>query len=360
MAERRTSRALVAVAALAILVLLAAVVPSPFAIERPGPVVDALGSIDTGSGEVEVVRIAGADTFDTEGSLNVLSVSITGTPERPSSWLALAGALLDPTRDAVPLSELYPSGLGDEERRAMNDAAMRGSQLAATAAALGELGEPVAGSVRVSGIMPDGPAEGALREGDAILAVDDEPVSSIAELRAALADRGAGNAVAVGVERGGETLVVEVTPVASEDGAPVLGVLVADELEFPFEVELELDEIGGPSAGMIFALAVYEALTPGGLTGGLDVSGTGTIDTSGSVGPIGGLPQKLWAAAEAGTDLMLMPLANCEHLPRRLPEGLRIAPVETLSEAISVIETAAEGGSPPGLERCEASAGSGG
>ena len=138
---------------------------------------------------------------------------------------------------------------------------------------------------------------------------------------------------------------------------PLLGVLVTTEFEFPFDVELELDRIGGPSGGLILALAVYDELTPGGLTGGLSVSGTGTIDESGAVGPIGGLPQKLWGASIAGTDLMLMPLANCPDLPARLPADLAIAPVETLDEAIEAIETAVDGGSPEGIERCEEAAG---
>lgn len=358
MAERRISRWWAVLAAVAAAVAVAGVAPSPFAVERPGPVVDALGTIETEAGEERVIRISGAETFETEGSLNVLSVTVSGTPEQPSSWLSLAGALLDPTRAVVPLSQLYPEGLTGDERAERNEALMRGSQLAAVAAALERLGEPVAATLHVAGVRAEGPADGVLREGDAILSVDGALVTSTAELRERVAARGAGRPVLLEIEREGEAREVEVVPEAGERGErPLLGVLVTTEFEFPFDVELELDRIGGPSGGLILALAVYDELTPGGLTGGLSVSGTGTIDESGAVGPIGGLPQKLWGASIAGTDLMLMPLANCPDLPARLPADLAIAPVETLDEAIEAIETAVDGGSPEGIERCEEAAG---
>lgn len=358
MAKRRISGWWIALAAVALLVTLAGVAPSPYAVERPGPVVDALGEIETEAGEeVRVIRISGAETYETEGSLNVLSVSISGTPEQPSSWLSLAGALFDPTRAIVPLSQLYPSGMTGEQRTERTAAQMRGSQVSATAAALEQLGLPVSATLRVSGVTEGGPADGVLREGDAILSADGEPVTRIAELRSRLAAAGAGQAVTLEIERGGKRLELRVVPEEGENGeGPLLGVLVSTEFEFPFDVDLELDRIGGPSAGLVFALAVYDELTPGGLTGGLDVSGTGTIDEQGSVGPIGGLPQKLWGASLAGTDLMLMPLANCGDLPERLPEDMAVAPVATLQEAIDAVETAAAGGTPPGVERCEAAA----
>lgn len=359
MAERRkVGRGWLVAGAAALLVVLAAVTPSPFVVERPGPVVNALGSIETDEGEIEVVRISGTDTFETAGSLNVLSVSISGTPEQPSSWLSLIGPLLDPTRSILPVSELFPPGMSSEDRRLQNETLMRGSQTAATAAALNELGEEVEGTVRIVHVQEGGPADGVMQEGDAILLADGQEISTVAELRAVLAEHGTGP-VTFGIERDGETLEVSGTPVEGEDGNPVMQVAATTEFEFPFEVDLELDQIGGPSAGLIFALAVYDALTPGAMTGGLDVSGTGTIDDSGAVGAIGGLEQKIWGASLAGSDLLLMPVDNCPDLPDSLPRAMMIAPVATLDEAIEAIEIAAQGGTPSGLERCETVAAAG-
>ena len=119
-------------------------------------------------------------------------------------------------------------------------------------------------------------------------------------------------------------------------------------------MEIQLEDIGGPSAGMAFSLAMYDRLTPGEMLDGMTVSGTGTMADTGEVGPIGGLEQKMWAAARAESDLFLMPLGNCADVPERIPDGLRVAPVATLTEAIDAIETAASGDTPAGLERCGA------
>lgn len=354
--ERRVSRWLIAAAIAAVLFALAATVPSPFAIERPGPVVDAFGTIEAESGgEVPVVSIRGAETFDTDGSLNVLSVTIRGSRDRPLAWLSLLEALFDDKQEIVPLDVLFPEGVDDERRAAVNQALMRSSQLNATAAALSGLDIGFERSLSVASVAENGPADGILREGDGLRSVDGAVVSTIDELRGAVSAASDGRPLALGIERDGDPLSLSVTPRAPDGGGdPLLGITVAAEFEFPFDVELRLDRIGGPSAGLIFALAITDLLTPGELTGGLDVSGTGTIDDAGRVGAIGGLAQKMWGAAAAGTDLFLMPLENCAQLPDSIPGGLVVAPVATLQEAIAAIETAASGGAPPGIERCDA------
>lgn len=352
---RRSARWSLAILAVAVIVVLLLLVPSPFAVERPGPVVDALEGFTTDDGLVPVISVEGAETFETSGDLNVLSVSLHGSPEAPAGWLEVLGAVFDPAREVRPLSELYPEGVGVEERTAAGASMMRSSQQRAVAAALTELGEPVSSRLRVVGVSEDGPSEGELREDDVIRSADGVQVGTVSELGEVLAASRPGEAVRLGIERSGRPMEVEVVPVAVEAGGdPMLGVLVSGEYEFPFDVELSLGEIGGPSAGLILALAVYDTLTPGEMTGGISVSGTGTIDESGTVGPIGGLELKLWGASRAGTDLFLLPIGNCEDLPARIPSGMAVAPVATLSEAIEAIETAAAGGTPPGAERCSA------
>ncbi|MBK0419241.1 PDZ domain-containing protein [Leucobacter sp. CSA1] len=342
-------------AILAFVVLLAATIPSPYVIERPGPVVDTLGKI-TIEGETEdVIRLEGVDTYPTTGRLNLLTVTTVGSPQQPVDWLSLVPALLDRTQQITPMSSLFPEGTTEDDRDAVNTALMGSSQTRSVAAALDELGEPVPVMLRVGSVAEDGPAEGILEQGDLLVAVGADPVEDFESLRAAVASSGAGSEVELLIERSGERRTETVTPEIPEGGEdPLLGITVVSEYDLPFEVTISLDEIGGPSAGMIFALAIYDELTPGSLTDGIDVSGTGTIGESGEVGPIGGLSQKMWGAARAGSDLMLIPVGNCGDVPDRLPEGLRLAPVATLSEAIAAVETAADGGTPPGLERCPA------
>lgn len=357
-ADGRVYRWWSAVAALAIVVLLAAAIPSPYAIERPGPVVDAFGSIETEDGETPVISIEGTRTYPTSGEINVLSVSISGTPEKPANWLKLGLSLFNPSQTIVPLSMLFPEGVTSEERAALNEALMESSQTQATAAALGLLGEPISGELIIAAISEGGPADGVLRVDDRILTAGGASVSAIGDLRAVLAEAGDGGAVVLGIERDGKPLEVTVRPtISSTDATPLIGVSVITELEFPFDVEIQLDRIGGPSAGLTFALALYDMLTPSELTGGLSISTTGTIDDRGHVGAIGGIEQKLWGAAESDTDLFLFPMENCVDMPESIPGRIKVAPVETLEEAITAIETVANGGTPAGIERCTAGVG---
>ncbi|MGO1537875.1 MAG: YlbL family protein [Leucobacter sp.] len=354
--ERRRMRWLLAATGLAVIVLLAALIPSPYAIERPGPVVNTLSDVTIEDTTGPVIEIEGADTYPTEGALNLLTVTIVGSNEHPASWLSLIPTLVDDSQRAVRLSELYPEELTDADRQNMNTAMMNSSQRDATAAALSALGEQVPATLRVAGVAEGGPAEGVLRDGDIVLRAGGQTVDDYELLRDIIADSGAGTPLNVEVERDGATVTEHLTPeVLADSDAPMLGVGIASEYDLPVEAEISLDEIGGPSAGMIFALAIYDQLTPGTLTGGLSVSGTGTITGAGSVGAIGGLEQKLWGAARAGTDLFLLSNENCGDLPSGLPSDtdMLIAPVATLEEAISATETVTDGGTPPGIEVCE-------
>lgn len=340
----------------AILVAIAAFVPSPFAIQEPGPVVDVFGTVSVDGEETRVIRAPEADTFPTEGRLNVLSVATIGTPDRPAGWFSLLDAVFDDSRSIVPLADLYPDGTSAEDRAELIDAQMRLSQQSAIAAALRQLDLSVQGVVTVASVVAGGPADGLLADGDVILAAGGERVSGVSELRRAVEAAAAEGAVPVVVERDGTRREVSVRAQPLGGGAgtdPMLGIGVTVEFDFPVRVELDLEDIGGPSAGLVFALGIYDRLTPGALTDGMTVSGTGTIDDGGGVGAIGALQQKIWGAAAAGTDLMLIPAANCAEVPDSLPDGLRIAPVSTLEEAISVLQSASNGGPVPGIERCD-------
>jgi PDZ domain-containing protein len=353
---RRSRRERIGWSALAVAVAIGivfALLPSPYVIEQPGPVYDTLGTAEHDGEEVPLIEIPDAETFPTDGELNLLTVTVRGRPGQTPNWLEAVAAWFDRTRSAVPVEAIFPPGLTDTDRDAQNEAAMVDSQQDAIAAALVELGYEFPREVTVAGIVDDSPASGLLEEGDVIASVNGTAVNSIDELRAAVRDNGAESPAGLLVVREGAEQTVEVTPV-DRDGTVVLGVGVRMQYEFPVDVVLQLDNVGGPSAGMMFALGIVDKLTPGEMTGGELFAGTGTIDSSGQVGPIGGIRQKLWGAEDAGADWFLAPASNCDEVAGHVPDGMRVFAVKTLDDARSVVEAIGDGGDTSGFASCPA------
>lgn len=332
-----------------------AVLPTPYVIERPGPVFDTLGSVTVGDEEVPLIEIPSEPTFETEGSLSLLTVNVYGNRDQPPSWFDVIRAWLDPSQSVVPIDSVFPAGVSTEDRREQSRIDMENSQQEAVAAALRALGEPYESQLRVVETLPESPAEGILRGDDIILAVDGEPVRDVTALRAAIAANGTADPVSIGIVRGGSERTLEVTPVLSEgeERVPVIGVLIAGEYVFPFDVNIELENVGGPSAGMMFALGIIDKLTPGSLAGGAEVAGTGTIGADGTVGPIGGIVQKMHGAVGFGADWFLAPVGNCDEVVGNVPGDLEVFAVATLHEAIGVLQTIADEGDLGELARCE-------
>lgn len=332
-----------------------AVLPSPYVIERPGPVFDTLGAVSVGGDEVPLITIPGEPTYDTAGSLSLTTVNIYGNREQPPSWFEVIRAWIDPSQSVVPIDAVFPPGVSSEDRREQSRIDMENSQQEAIAAALRALGEPYESQLRVVETLEGSPAEGILRADDVILAVNDEPVRDVTALRAAIADNGTADPASLLIERSGSERTVEVVPQLSEgeQRVPVIGVLIAGEYVFPFEVEIELENVGGPSAGMMFALGIIDKLTPDSLAGGAEVAGTGTIAADGTVGPIGGIVQKMHGALDAGADWFLAPVENCGEVAGSIPNGLEVFAVGTLDEAIGTLQAIADGEGLDELARCE-------
>jgi Lon-like protease len=354
--QGRSRRERIGWAAIMIAVVIAvvfALLPSPYVIEQPGPVYDTLGVAEHEGEEVPLIEIPDEETFPTDGELNLLTVTVLGRPGQTPNWLEVLGAWFDRTRSAVPVEAIFPPGLSDADRDAQNEAAMVDSQQDAIAAALVELEYDFPREVTVAGILDDSPAAGTLVEGDVIAAVNGEPVHSVEELRAAVRENGSETPAELVVVRDGTEQTVTVTPV-ERDGSVVLGVGVRMRYEFPIDVELQLDNVGGPSAGMMFALGIVDKLTPGALTGGEIIAGTGTIDSAGEVGAIGGIRQKLWGAEEAGADWFLAPASNCDEVTGHVPDGIRVFAVSTLDEARTIVDTVGDGGDTDAFASCPA------
>ena len=333
--------------------VLFAMAPSPYVVERPGPAFDTLGEVENSDGDdVPLIDIPDETTYPTSGELNLLTVYLNGSRERPLTWLDVASAWFDPSRSVLPIDAVYPDGQTDEEADEQSAADMSNSQQDAVAAALTELGVDFDSVFVISGVVDDTPADGVLEADDEVLTADGIAVENVEELRAVLMDAGVGASVVLGIVRDGSELEVTVVLAAGSDGSPVIGVYGGTRYEeFPIDVNIQLENVGGPSAGMMFALGIYDKLTPGELTGGENIAGTGTIVGTGEVGAIGGIIQKMYGAREAGADWFLAPVSNCDEVVGNIPSGIEVFVVSTLDEAISSVEAIADGDT-AGLERC--------
>lgn len=328
-----------------------AVTPSGYLVEQPGAVLDTLGTVELEGEDVPLVDIPGETTYPTTGSLDLLTVRTVGSPEQTRPWLEVAAAWLDHSQEIVPVEDVFPAGITAEERKEITEAQMSSSQQAAVAAALGVLGVEYDTTVTVVDVVEASPADGVIESGDVVVAFDGQEVTDGERLRELVTAVPTGKTVPVTVQRDGAAQELEITP-AVREGTTFIGVESVTAFDFPIEVSVQLDAIGGPSAGQVFALAIIDKLTPGSLTGGRDFAGTGTIDPAGVIGPIGGIRQKLVGAERAGADYFLAPAANCDEVVGHVPDGMQVFAVSTLADSLTVLNTVAAGAGTAGLPRC--------
>jgi PDZ domain-containing protein len=353
---RRSTR--VGIIALAVaLVCLATLtfLPTGYVIQQPGPVYNTLGTATGEDGTaVPLIEVEGAETFETSGALDLTTVQVVGNRERTPTWLELIGAWFDRSRAVVPIDNVFPAGQTSEQRTEQNAQMMVDSQHEATVAALRELGYTVDSRVRIHSLPEGSAAEGVLEADDIVIAANGQDVADVTELRDII-QQGGGTPVALTIERDGAERTVEVTPVYNDkDAAWQIGVSTIVDYDFPVQVTIQLDNVGGPSAGLMFALGIIDTMTPDQLNGGLQVAGTGTITADGVVGPIGGIRQKLYGARGAGAEYFLAPEANCDEVVGHVPDGLRVISVEDLDDAITALDAIRDGGDLDALPSCTA------
>lgn len=333
--SRRTASLLVAGLLLAVLCGVAWLRPVPYVAMRPGPVQDTLGRV----GGEPIVEISGQRTYPADGRLDLTTVSVTA----PTAELTLGDALVawfDPQRALVPRDLYYPPEQSVKEAERESAVAMSSSQDSAIVAALTELGYDVPLSVVVRSVTQGAPAQGKLHVGDVITAVNGTAVEEATEVSALLQDVEPGQQASFTVRRDGRVTQVQSPTMAAEDdpSRTMVGITIADDPRLPFDVSIELGQrIGGPSAGLMFSLAIVDKLTPGSLTGGEHVAGTGTITMTGQVGPIGGIGQKIAGADNAGASVFLVPAANCPEARKAQSNDLTLVRVPTLEAAVDAI-----------------------
>jgi len=220
------------------------------------------------------------------------------------------------------------------------------SQQLALAAALCQLGIKFQTVDTINFVQAGMPAAGVLHKGDVITAVDGKPVTCKTPTGTLIKARAPGAAVVLTVDRNGVTHDFRLKT-ASAGGKAVVGIGVLESYRFPFQVKISVGDIGGPSAGLMFALGIIDKLTPGNLTGGRFIAGTGEIAANGAVSPIGGIQQKMAGARAAGATIFLTPAANCPDTAGAVPQGLRLVKVSTLAGAMRDLKALSAGGSVP-------------
>ena len=333
----------------AVLVLGLLVLPVPYVKQSPGPIFNTIGTFD----DKELIAISGTSTYPPEGSLGLVTVTERGGP---FGILLLGEALLgwvNPDVAIVPRSALYPEELSEEQARTRNRVAFGNSQGNAISAALGHLGLPIVTSVLVSGVVEDGPSAGRFEIGDQITGVNGENIASTEELVKRVRAQQPGTEIEFDVVREGRAQGIAIKSQAASDdsSAASVGIFINNDVKAEFEIDFALDSIGGPSAGLMFALGIIDELTPGNLTQGEKVAGTGTVTPDGEVGPIGGLWQKLAAASKQDVELFLLPVDNCDDVNRSEFRGMPLVPVKNVTEAVDYLRRWATDG-PGSLPRC--------
>jgi Lon-like protease len=321
----------------------AAVVSVPYVALTPGPTLNTLGK-PTGT---ELIQITGHRTYPTSGNLNMVTVSYTGGPGTDFNIFSALRAWLTPNDAVVPESEIYGTGQTQQQVVQQDTQEMLGSQQDATAAALCYLNIKFATINRVQTTAKGTPAYGVLRPGDDITAVDGTPIGCDNNVVTMIRDRKPGADVKLTIVRGGSAKTLTLAT-KDEDGVPVVGVqLASPAYKFPFGVKINLSDIGGPSAGLMFALGIIDKVTPDNLTGGKFIAGTGEIEANGAIEPIGGIQQKMAGARAAGATIFLTPAGNCSNTTGAVPAGLRVVRVTSLANAVSELMAINHGQSVP-------------
>jgi len=321
----------------------------PYVKLSPGPMYNTIGS----SGGVDLVTIKDHQTYPTNGQLDLVTVNERGGPYGGLTLPEAIVGWLDPDQRVVPVEVLYPPGTTADEARSENAAEFTSSQSAATAAALRYLKIPVTSQVSVVEVVANGPANGVLQAGDIVTGVDGKAVTKPSEVPALIRARKPGTEVTFSITRGGKPMEVKIKIAASpkNPNQGFIGVQLGTDYSGPFPIIFGLEDVGGPSAGMMFTLGIIDKLTPGDINGGKLVAGTGTIDADGKVGPIGGIEQKLAAARNHGSQIFLAPQANCDDVAKLDLKGLNVAKVATIEDAVNVLTKWNQGS--PDLPRCQ-------
>jgi len=320
-----------------VFMLAALFAPLPYVFFMPGTPDNVGGSL---------ISIKDAKTYPVNGKLFITSILVTN-PDAPVFGAETIYNWASGSNVVIPRELEYPKNESTNQATQQSESEMTSSQASATAAALNYLGYQFTTAYYVNAIRDYSDAKGKLQPNDIIVAIDGKKISAIDDVRASYLNKKIGDRLRMTVERknatGGSVLLTyDVALIASQEpsssglttGKPAIGVLVGTTGKFPIDVQFNIDDVGGPSAGMIFALGIVDKLTEEDLLRGRKIAGTGTINAQGQVGAIGGIEEKMIGAKRAGATIFLAPRANCPDI-NHVPRGLKVIPVSTLRESIA-------------------------
>jgi PDZ domain-containing protein len=340
---RRTTTLVVAILLAVGLALIAVLLPVPYIELSPGVSCNTLAQCREAGVDQNVLSIdPKVKQYPTNDKLFFTTVAVGGAPGE--ARLTLLDALrgwFDSSSAVIPKDLLYPSNASSAQIDCENLKDQQSSQNSATIAALRQLKYkvPVETDVYVDTFAPNSPAAAAgIEICDDIVSINGTPVTSEKQLTQLVGQHKVGDVVQVGYDRDGKRGVVNVR-LTGTTRRPLIGIApqTISIAKPPFKVSFDVGGVGGPSAGLMYALAIIDRLTPGDLTGGVAVAGTGEISDDGKVGPIGGIAQKLLTARSHGATVFLVPGQNCSEAAHAKPKGLRLATVNSLSDALSVL-----------------------
>lgn len=339
--SRRYLTMVVASLSLIVLSCVAFLVPVPYVTMRPGPAFDTLGEFD----DKPMISFGkGVKTYPTTGSLDFTTVSVTRAQTNVSLAQAVEAYFADDTA-VVPRSFIYREGETSKDAKAAGQAQLASSKDSSRVAALRAAGYTVPEMPTIDTVGANASAKGKLRKGDEIQTVDGRSTPTAQDVVEAVGRTEPGDTVTIGYVRDGEKKSVDIVtrPDAVNKELPRIGVALRSTFDFPVTITNNVGEqVGGPSAGAMFALAIYDRLTPGSLTGGSEVAGTGEITPDGTIGPIGGIRQKIAGAADDGAKVFLVPAANCAEASDGDDHGMRLVKVSKLDDAIDSLKELAD------------------
>jgi PDZ domain-containing protein len=353
--SRRVRRAGWIILLLAVIgIVIVGFVPAPYVVEQPGPVYNTIGTADYNGTPRPLISIPSKTTYATGGSLDMLTVNIAGNPDAPPSWAEIASAWFDPSKAVVPMDEIFAPQQSVTQSNKQDAAEMTESQQDATAAALFAQKIPFTTKISILDTIKKYPAAGVFKAGDIIQSLNGRTFVDSTQLHNAVVANGTTKPAVIVFTRAGVMHTVKLTPVKTPGAnpTPFLGVYLGVAYTFPFAVNIALQNVGGPSAGMMFALGIIDKLTPGKLNGGARIAGTGTITASGTVGAIGGIRQKLYGARNAGATYFLAPKSNCDEVVGHIPSGLRVFATSTLGQSLTALKAIKSGTGLSSLPTC--------
>ncbi len=344
--------------------------PVPYAVQGAGPTFDTLMGYnddgdagdgdndnddgDAGDGDdegedevVTLINVEDTETYPTDGQLRLTTVETSGGPGFEVRAPNVIFGYWSSNQRVMPVEAVFAPDETREERDARSAAQMATSQEHAIVSALTELDYEVPLTLEIVGADPAGGSAGIVEEGDEILAIEvpDEPrrdIVTYADLSGPLAATPAESTATLFVQRDGEEQALEIVTTDDGRGGSLLGIFLDADIDVPIDVQIAIDNVGGPSAGVMFALGLIDVLTPDDLTGGQVIAGTGTIGLDGRVGAIGGVDLKMRGAVRDGATHFIAPTANCNEVVGNIPSGLQVAAVDTLAEAREVVEQIAQ------------------